>query len=280
MKTAVVYTRVSTVGQAEEGYSLDAQRAQIEKYCANNGYDIIASHCDAGKSAKDLQHRPEMCALLDSIQRGVIRPSAVVVWKLTRFTRSLADLSSVCTMLDAHKVALVSISEAFDSSTPSGRMMRNLLGVIAQWEREVISENVSMAMRTRAQLGKRTCSEALGYIPTPNGLRLNTREAKQVRQLFEIYWSTHNLTSTASWCRDHGIVGKRGAKMSAYKVEVILTCPLYAGYYSYNELRTFGGFPTIVSTEEYNHTIDMIASQKHGRGRKRKLVKLESAQKD
>lgn len=260
---AAVYVRVSTLDQAEEGYSLEAQRRVLTEWCIQRGYGEPAAYEDAGISGKDIRHRPAMRQLLNDVRAG--QYTVVAVWALSRLTRSVADLYSIWGMMQAHGCDLVSYTEAFDTSTPVGRAMMGLLGVFAQMEREITGERVAAAMRERALQGKRTCSEVLGYDKTPEGLEINKREAQNVLQIYSVYQRTGSLTDTARWCREQGIRGKRGKVLDAYKVRVILTRPIYAGYYSYKDLRVRGDFPPLISVEQYNAVVSRINAEKRGR---------------
>ena len=134
-KVAALYIRVSTLDQAREGYSLAAQQAALEAWATAHGY-ATALYQDAGISGKDINHRPAMCQMLADAKAGKI--AVVAVWALSRLTRSVADLYATWELLASHSVGLVSHTEGFDTSTPTGRAMMGLLGVFAQMEREKI----------------------------------------------------------------------------------------------------------------------------------------------
>lgn len=276
--SAAIYTRVSTLDQAREGYSLEAQRKALTDWCIQRGHGPPTVYEDAGISGKDIRHRPAMRQLLDEVRAG--KHDLVVVWALSRLTRSVADLYSIWGMMQAHGCDLVSYTEAFDSSTPVGRAMMGLLGVFAQMEREITGERVAAAMRERAMKGKRTCSEVLGYDAMPGGLRVNPAEASRVLEIYRVYEATGSLSETARWCRQYGIRGKRGRPMDAYKVRVILSRPIYAGYYSYNDLRVRGDYPPLVSVERYNAVVDRINAETRGRKSEKAVMPIaESSQK-
>ena len=276
--SAAIYTRVSTLDQAREGYSLEAQRKVLTDWCLQRGHGQPIVYEDAGISGKDIQHRPAMQQLLDDVRAG--KHDLVVVWALSRLTRSVADLYSIWGVLQAHHCDLVSYTEAYDTTTPVGRAMMGLLGVFAQMEREITGERVAAAMRERAMQGKRTCSEVLGYEATPGGLRVNPAEAARVLEIYRVYEATGSLSETARWCRAHGIRGKRGRQMDAYKVRVILTRAIYAGYYSYNELRVRGDYPPLVSVERYNAVVARINAETRGRKAENVVMPIaESSQK-
>lgn len=260
---AVLYIRVSTLDQAREGYSLDAQRRSLSEWCTAHGYHILQIYEDAGISGKDIKHRPAMRTMLADVQERNI--SLVLVWSLSRLTRSVADLYDTWALLDRHSCGLVSYTEAFDTSTPTGRAMMGMLGVFAQMEREITAERVAASMRERAAQGGRTCSCVLGYDTVPGGLIVNSSEAAAVKGIYREFERTGSLSETARWCQKHGITGKRGRKMDAYKVRVILTRPIYAGYYSYNDLRVRGDIEPIITVRQYNRVARKINELTTGR---------------
>ena len=122
--------------------------------------------------------------------------------------------------------------------------------------------------------GKRTCSEVLGYDVTPGGLRVNQAEAARVLEIYRVYEATGSLSETARWCREHGIRGKRGRPMDAYKVRVILSRPIYVGYYSYNDLRVRGDYPPLVSVARYNAVVARINAEARGRTAKKAVMPI------
>lgn len=247
---AALYIRVSTVEQADEGYSLAAQEKALREYCDRNGYDVHSLYTDRGLSGKDVKHRPGVQALMrDMEQRAFDR---VVVWKLTRLTRSLMDLCSMCDKMDKFGVSLISITEAFDVSTPAGRMMRNILGTVAQWEREVIGENVLSGMTERAEQGLRTCSRVLGYdVVKGGGMTVNEAEAATVRRIFCAYLQMQSFVDVVQWANAQGIRGKNGKKMSAQSIRVILTRPIYAGHYTFRGKQYRGDFEPIIDIASF-----------------------------
>lgn len=255
-----IYTRVSTRDQALEGYSLDAQERVLIEYCMARKYNVYKIYTDEGISAKDIKHRPGMISLLADAQEGKF--NMIIVWKLTRFSRNLADLTASCEMLDNLGIALVSYSEAFDSNTPAGRMVRSMLGTVAQFEREVISENVSLGLLERAKQGKRTCNEVLGYDPVGKDLlEINEREAEYARFCFDKYLIYKNFTEVAALARAAGYRGKRGKAPTAWSVEKILTRPIYAGYNLFKGNLYKGNHQPIISVQQFNRVQRLIIRQ-------------------
>ena len=184
-KVAALYIRVSTLDQAREGYSLAAQQAALEAWATAHGY-ATQLYADEGISGKDIRHRPAMRQMLADVEAGKI--AVVAVWALSRLTRSVADLYAMQDLLVSHNVGLFSHTEGSDTSSPTGRAMMGLLGIFAQWEREVTAERVRDALAERAAQGKRTCHCVLGYDTAgADDLVPNPAEAEMVRYIFAKY---------------------------------------------------------------------------------------------
>lgn len=161
-----IYIRVSTLDQAREGYSLEAQEKALRKWCAERGHIVYDLYADRGISGKDIKNRPEMSRLLKDAKEGKF--NTVLFWALSRFTRSVADLYSTMEMLQKQSIAMVSYTEAFDTSSPMGRAMIGIVGVFAQLERELTGERVQTAMAERAAQGK---EHALKSLDTPKKVK-------------------------------------------------------------------------------------------------------------
>ncbi len=160
-RRTVAYIRVSTEDQATTGVSLEAQEARISAYAVAMGFDVSEVIQDAGVSAKTLQ-RSGIGQILDDVRAGKIE--RVVILKLDRITRSTRDLAELLETFAKADAALVSVSESLDTKSAAGRLVVNMLGVVAQWEREAIGERTATALSH-----KRATSQAYG--PTPFGYR-------------------------------------------------------------------------------------------------------------
>lgn len=263
-----IYTRVSTREQAMEGYSLDAQERILIDYCTAKKYSIYKIYTDEGISAKDIVHRPGMQEMLTDAQQGCF--NKILVWKLTRFSRNMADLMTVCEQLDGIGISLESYSEAFDSTTPSGRMVRSMLGTVAQFEREVISENVAFGLAERAKQGKPTCPFVLGYCrKDKDTFIINEEEAEYVRFAKDYYLLCKSLTQTAAEAERRKYKGKKGRRPTPQAVFVILSNPFYAGYNRFKGNLYKGTHEPLYSVEEYNNVVRQLRMQGKLSGRNR-----------
>lgn len=272
---AALYVRVSTHDQAVEGYSLDAQERILLEYCKARRYEVYKIYKDEGISAKDIVHRPAMLKMLSDAKEKKF--GIILVWKLTRFSRNLTDMTAACERLDKLGIALVSYTEAFDSNTPAGRMVRSMLGTVAQFEREVISENIAMGLLERAKQGKRTCHTVIGYNPVGRDtLEINQKEAEAVKYIYNSYLERKNITEVTELCKKHNIKGKRGKTLNTQSVLTILTRPLYAGYNLFHGTLYKGTHPVIIPASKFNKVQSLIKRQGLlvGQHRKSKLYTI------
>ena len=144
-----LYARVST---ANNGQSPEMQLRELREYCERRSFEIAGEYTDIGVSgSKD--SRPELNRLMaDAKQR---RFDAVCVWKLDRFGRSLRHLVNALADLESLGVSFISLKDNLDLSTPSGRLMFQIIGAMAEFERSLIQERVKAGLRNARAKGKR-----------------------------------------------------------------------------------------------------------------------------
>lgn len=218
----------------------------LTDYCKQRGDEVYRVYADEGISGKDIKHRPAFRTLIEDAKEK--RFDTICVWALSRFTRSVSDLYSVNEMLTEKGIRLVSLTEGFDTSTPTGRAMMGVIGVFAQMERELTAERVLLAMTERARQGKRTCSDVLGYaLDGKDSLKIVEEEAAVVRLIFEKYIAYGKYLPVADLLSAMGIKGKRGGTITAESVRKIIRCPLYIGYYRFKGELYKGNFEPIVT---------------------------------
>jgi site-specific DNA recombinase len=167
MTIAVGYTRVSTVDQADEGVSLAAQEDRIRAYCKMFAHECRTIHVDSGISGKQMDSRPGLAAALEEVcqQRGIL-----VVYSLSRLSRSVKDTLDIADRLAKSNADLASLTESLDTSSATGRMVFKILAVIAEFERDILSERTSMALKHKAKNGERVGRHAqYGYRLAANG---------------------------------------------------------------------------------------------------------------
>ena len=152
---AIGYLRVSTEEQAASGLGLDAQRAQIERYAAQHGWELVAVLADEGVSGKSLDGRQALEAALGRLEGRGRGAEALVVAKLDRLSRSLLVFAALMDRSRRQGWQLVALDLGVDTTTPAGEMMANVLATFAQFERRLIGERTRDALAAKKAAGAR-----------------------------------------------------------------------------------------------------------------------------
>ncbi len=187
-KHTALYLRVSTEAQADEGYSLAAQKEKLEAYCRMKGLKRFQSYIDGGFSGSNLS-RPAVTELVEAIRGGAVE--RVVVYKLDRLSRSQKDtLYLIEDVFMPHGVDFVSINENIDTGSPYGRAMIGILSAFAQLERENIFMRTRMGMVERVKQGYWPGGGKIpfGYDYDPQkGILVPNADADTVREIYARY---------------------------------------------------------------------------------------------
>ena len=187
-KIAAIYIRVSTDAQAEEGYSIDAQKEQLSAYCISKGIKNYKFYIDGGWSGSNID-RPEMQNLIKDVKDDKI--SHVIVYKLDRLSRSQKDtLYLIEDVFNPHDVDFVSLNESMDTSTPIGRLMLGILSAFAQLERENIRMRTRMGMKERVKSGLWMGGGRVPYgydYDKEQGILIPNKDAENVRKIYRLY---------------------------------------------------------------------------------------------
>ena len=170
------YCRVSTDGQAQDGISLEAQRARIASWADANGYRLVEVFVDAGLSGKRADNRPGLQAVLAEVCRG---GGALIVYSLSRLARSTRDAIAIAERLDKAGADLVSLTEKIDTTTAAGKMVFRLLAVLNEFERDLASERTKAALAHKSAKGERTGDVRYGYDLAEDGVRLVANPVEQ-----------------------------------------------------------------------------------------------------
>ncbi|MFI3253477.1 MAG: recombinase family protein [Eubacteriales bacterium] len=189
MKCAGLYVRVSTEAQAEEGFSIEAQKERLLGYCQSKGWDHYEFFIDGGFSGSHLE-RPEMNRLISAVKEGEL--SSVLVYKLDRLSRSQKDtLYLIEDVFLPQNVDFISLNESIDTSSPYGRAMIGILSAFAQLERENIYLRTRMGMVERVKqgywMGGGTIPFGYDYDKEQGILVPHPREGEVVRQIYQLY---------------------------------------------------------------------------------------------
>lgn len=220
---AVIYIRVSTDQQAEEGFSIEGQRSRLIAYAASQDWEVIEVYIDDGYSAKDL-NRPAMKKMLEDMTGNTF--DVVLVYKLDRLTRSVADLHQLLKQFDLFSVKFKSATEIFETTTAMGRFFITLVGAMAEWERGTISERVRFGVEQMVKEGRRP-GGVMPYGYTQEG-KLISEEAELIREAAELYMTGLGYKSVAVRLNAEGKL-RRGRMWSDATVQYTLENPFYVG---------------------------------------------------
>ena len=204
-----IYTRVSTdQGLNQEFNSLDAQSEASQAYIrsqAHAGWTLVQSKYDDGGFSGGNTDRPALQQLLEDVRAS--RIDVIVVYKVDRLTRSLADFAKLVELFDAHGVSFVSVTQQFNTTTSMGRLTLNVLLSFAQFEREVTSERIRDKIAASKRKGLWVGGMVpLGYDTRDRKITVNEKEAERVRTIFQSYLklgSINLLMTELAPPRDH-----------------------------------------------------------------------------
>lgn len=185
-----VYTRKSSEEGLDQAFnSLDAQREACEAYIksqAGEGWKLIRTRYDDGGISGGTMDRPALQQLLADIEARKV--DTVIVYKVDRLTRSLADFAKIVEVFDAHGVSFVSVTQQFNTTTSMGRLTLNMLLSFAQFEREVTGERIRDKIAASKKKGLWMGGFVpLGYEAKDRSLVINGGEAETVRAIFRLY---------------------------------------------------------------------------------------------
>jgi site-specific DNA recombinase len=206
-----IYTRKSTEHNLDlEFNSLDAQREACEAYIksqAHEGWRLVRTRYDDGGLSGASLDRPALQELLDDVRGGKI--DIIVVYKVDRLTRSLADFAKLVELFDQHSVSFVSVTQAFNTTSSMGRLTLNVLLSFAQFEREVIGERVRDKIAASKRKGLWVGGPIpLGYATVNKKLVIVPEDAETVRTMFRLYLECGSVGALAEELARRKIMSK------------------------------------------------------------------------
>lgn len=260
-----IYTRKSTDHHLERDFnSLESQREVCSAYITSQRHkgwtELPAVYEDAAQSGGNMD-RPAMQDMMRDIEAGTI--DVIVIYKIDRLTRSLADFVRLMDLLDRYEVSFVSVTQSFDTSDSMGRMILNVLLTFAQFEREMTADRIRDKFAAMRRRGKWTGgTHPLGYDVIEGKLIVNEAEAKQVRRVFERFVELGSYTAVKREVQAQGMLTKRwvnrkglltgGTPVSSGMIYHMLGNCLYAGRVAHGGEVFEGEHAAIVTEELWN----------------------------
>ena len=242
------YCRKSIEERSDETFgSIENQHESIQSFIASHkheGWTALDERYDDNGFTGSNTNRPSLQKLINDIKEGKV--NMVIVYKLDRLSRSLVDFVQILKFFDEHGVAFASITQPIDTSTSTGKLMLHILSSFAEFERELISERTRDKMAAARKRGQWLGGRALlGYNIDKDAKKLviNQKEAKLIREIFDLYLKGNSLLKVAKILDDKGYrtkvtTSKEGKTFGGFKygvtqIQSIITSVLYIGKVCY-----------------------------------------------
>lgn len=269
-----IYTRKSSEEGLEQAFnSLHAQRDACAAYITSQkaeGWVLLPAQYDDGGISGGTLERPAMQQLLTDVDAGLV--DQIVVYKIDRLTRSLADFARIVDRLDAAGASFVSVTQSFNTATSMGRLTLNMLLSFAQFEREVTAERI----RDKIAASKRKGLWMGGYVPLGydadgRTLRINEIEAKTVRALYDLYRDHGTIREVKEAAAVQGLRSKHrtsedgrmqgGIPFNRGHIHHLLTNPLYAGKIRHKGQIHDGQHPAIIAPDVWENVQAQLTAE-------------------
>ncbi len=267
-----IYTRKSSEEGLEQQFnSLHAQREAYAAYVASQkaeGWVLLPEAYDDGGISGGTLERPAMQRLLTDVDEG--RVDQIVVYKIDRLTRSLADFAKIVARLDAAGASFVSVTQSFNTATSMGRLTLNMLLSFAQFEREITAERIRDKIAASKRKGLWMGGNVpLGYRAQGRTLAIDEAEAGVIRQIYALYRAEGSILTVRERMADLGLRTRvrtapdgrvsGGGPFGRAHLHHILTNPVYAGRIRHRTVVHDGQHPAIISPEEWDAVQRMLA---------------------
>lgn len=285
-KMVAIYTRVSTTDQAREGHSLEEQEKRLKARCISNDYEVYKVYTDAGISGKSAENRPAYQQMLKDIKKGKF--NLIMAFKMDRISRSIIDFEDFFKELKKYNCGIEFLCENIDTTGAAGMMFARILGIFAQFERELIQERTLVGVESAVNKGHFGGKPPLGYkhkldVSGKHKLKeweIDKDEAKIVKEIFDLCASGKtyfqiskllkekypNVISSIKEDKETGEKKITYRKWNDSSISCILNNKCYMGTYEYRKclenkdtIEIVDIVPKIISKELYNDCQEMIA---------------------
>jgi site-specific DNA recombinase len=273
-----IYTRKSSEEGLEQSFnSLDAQREACEAFILSQRHEgwrgLPTPYDDGGYSGGDME-RPALKQLLEDVTAGKV--DTIVVYKVDRLTRSLADFAKIVETLDARGVSFVSVTQQFNTTTSMGRLTLNILLSFAQFEREVAGERIRDKVAASKRKGMWMGGTIpLGYDVKQRKLVVNDSEAKLVNDIYRWYLKLGSVSKLKMYLDERGIKTKIRVNSDGHQagggsffrgpLYLILQNPIYRGIVRHQNQSYPGEHEAIVPQDIWQQVQDQLRSDNGGR---------------
>lgn len=275
-KIVAIYTRVSTVVQAEQGYSLDEQEKRLKAICLAKDYEVYKVYTDEAISGKDIEHRPAYQRMIKDMKEGKF--NLIMATKLDRLSRSISDFEEFFDLIEKNDCYLELLTGSIDTSGPTGMLFARILAIFAQFEREIIQERTLIGVEGAVNKGHFGGKPPLGYMhKVVNGTKtkvweINEDEAEVVREIFNLCLNGKTYAQISNIMNEkypnllacNRIDKKTNEKIPIYRnwkdssISVILNNKRYIGIHEHRKssknketIEIAGKIPPIISEDDF-----------------------------
>lgn len=301
-KIVAIYTRVSTIDQAKEGHSLEEQEKRLRAMCEANNYKVYKVYTDEAISGKSADNRPAYQQMLKDMRN--FKFNLIVAFKMDRLSRSIIDFEEFFNEIKKYNCGVEFLFEKIDTSGATGMFFARILGLFAQFERELIKERTLVGVESAVDKGHFGGKPPLGYrhkVDETGKHRLkeweiDSSEAEIVKEIFELCASGNTYVQISNILKEKypNVVSyirtdkKTGEKKIYYRqwtdasISVILNNKCYMGTYEHRkrvkekETKELEGVvPAIITMELFNDCQDMIARNGRNYYRSKKYLFMQ-----
>ncbi len=283
-KLVAIYTRVSTTDQAREGHSLEEQEKRLRAMCEANNHKVYKVYTDAGISGKSTENRPAYQQMMKDMRKGKF--NLIMAFKMDRISRSIVDFETFFNEIKKYNCGIEFLCEKIDTNGAAGMMFARILGIFAQFERELIKERTLVGVESAVNKGHFGGKPPLGYKTKldEDGKKLkewiiNEDEAKIVKEIFELCASGKTYFQISNILKEKypNVISsiKKDKETNEEKItyrswtdssiSCILNNKCYMGTYEYRKsldnketIEIADVVPKIVSEDLFNDCQDMI----------------------
>lgn len=279
-KNALIYCRVSTEEQAREGYSLDAQERFCRTYAEQNGFRVLGTYRDEGKSGTSLD-RPALKDLLDRCQRED-RIDTILVQETDRLARNTKDHLTIKAILKKAGVRLISIAQPMLDDSPEGNMIDTILASVNQFQSDINGRKIKKGHQEKFEEGWWPSWAPLGYrnvtleesVGDKKAMRIIEEDPGQwplLKEGFQLYLTgSHSIDEIRDILTQKGFRSKYGKEVSHSIMAYTIRNPFYAGIMRWNGQERVGKHKPMISVQEHKRILQIIDSHNLNACRRRK----------
>lgn len=265
---AYAYVRISTNKQLDNT-SIEQQIEAIEKYCKENNIILVKTYVEEPASGESFSNRPEFKEMFYNVFQEENNIDSLIVFKQDRISRNSLDSQYIFNRLKKANKNLISIADNIDTNDPNSKLIYQILGIIAEVEKDLIAFRTSLGMEKTFENGDFNGGRVFGYNLVNKKLVINEDEARVVKYIFDCYsnkmWGYRKIASSLNM---QGIKTKKDNYWSITAVRTILNNKIYNGYVKWKGKYKKGNHYPIISEELWEKTQKLLSLRSYTQEKK------------